>query len=387
MPTRNVRAWCMVAITSALAIMPGCGGREGSSEIHETELAGQPATPPAQPQHRDAQAEGDSAVCFQRVAEPRENAFTVLVPMGWQTEGGIVRTDPTAGGGAGNAIAAKLDFAIKRDAAGSVMMRWLPDTLFIDVRGMPAGQMGLFPAGSNYNGMTVSPVVDPATFLLRVALPYAHPQARGVQVVDRRSLPSLAKQHFERTRTFATTFTYDAASLTVEYSEGSSRYREKLLAVIENWGAMGAGMWGNKDTMCIRAPTGELERWDRLFAAIHSSVQINRDWLLGEVRGQMERAGIALRTQAEVQALDRQIIRGHQQTVAEIHNDMFLTLTDQEEYINPHTKEIEIGSNQWKHRWVTPSGIVAYSNDSYYNPNHDPQFNRSDFERTPVRPR
>jgi hypothetical protein len=31
---------------------------------------------------------------------------------------------------------------------------------------------------------------------------------------------------------------------------------------------------------------------------------------------------------------------------------MFLTLTEQEEYVNPYTNEVEVGSNQWKYRWV-----------------------------------
>jgi hypothetical protein len=66
---------------------------------------------------------------------------------------------------------------------------------------------------------------------------------------------------------------------------------------------------------------------------------------------------------------------------------MFLTLTGQEEYVNPYTKQVEIGSNEWKYRWVNESGEVAYSDDSNYDPNQDLTLNRSDFKKTPVRPR
>lgn len=74
-------------------------------------------------------------------------------------------------------------------------------------------------------------------------------------------------------------------------------------------------------------------------------------------------------------------------TNAEIHNDVFLTLTDQEEYVNPYSNEVEIGSNQWRHRWVNASGEVIYADRADYDPNVDLRLNRGDFRHTPVRKR
>src|SRR5271157_3879722 len=95
-----------------------------------------------------------STLRFRRVAEPKENAFTILVPEGWQTAGGIIRVNPATGGGTGNATGAKADFAVQRDAQGTAMIRFLPDTRFVDVRGTPVGNVGVFRPGSNYNGAT-----------------------------------------------------------------------------------------------------------------------------------------------------------------------------------------------------------------------------------------
>lgn len=64
-------------------------------------------------------AEVMKTAVFQRIAEPKEQAFTLLVPKGWQSAGGIFRVDPTAQGGPSQSIAAKLDFAVKKDRAGS----------------------------------------------------------------------------------------------------------------------------------------------------------------------------------------------------------------------------------------------------------------------------
>jgi hypothetical protein len=108
-----------------------------------------------------------STMIFQRVAEPRENAFTLLIPKGWQIEGGILRINPLTQGGAAQSIAAKIDFAVKKDRQGSVMIRWLPDMLYFDARMSPAGQMGLFPPGSNYNGLFFcSPILKQVAYRL-----------------------------------------------------------------------------------------------------------------------------------------------------------------------------------------------------------------------------
>ncbi len=328
-------------------------------------------------------------VMFERVAEPREQAFTLLVPKGWQLRGGIVRVDPTRQGGPAQSIAAKVDFAVQNDADGSVMIYWPPDMLYFDARHSPAGQMGLFPPGSNYQGMTVWPVVPAIQFLHEVAFQSLHPQASGVQVEDQRNLPTLAQRYLQRVRAFPiqTTFSYDAAMTTISYLERGRRYREQMITVIENWGQMGAGMWGNKETIVFRAPADEFEQWLPTLSIIQGSVRLNSQWLAGELRGQIQRGEIALQTQREINQINQQISDHQQTTTAEIHNDMFLTLTDQEEYVNPYTSEVEVGSNQWQHRWVNDRGDVIYSDRPAYDPNTDIQLNVSGFRRSAVRRR
>jgi len=63
---------------------------------------------------------------------------------------------------------------------------------------------------------------------------------------------------------------------------------------------------------------------------------------------------------------------------------MFLTLMGQEEYVNPYTKEIEIATENWKHRWVSKSRGVIYNDSEEYNPKLDVNLKRSDYKRTPI---
>ena len=326
---------------------------------------------------------------FKRVAEPKEGAFTILVPQGWQTAGGIVRVDPNRSGGAGNAIAAKCDFAVKRDAAGTAMLRLLPDTNFIDTRNMPAGQMGLFPPGSNYNGMTVYPVMNAASFLERVAFRYAHPGVAAPRVLERKPLPSLVNEMrlMGKWIPIVNQFNYDAAVVKLAYQEGGVSYTESMVAGVEDMSKLGAGMWSNKRSFLARAPASETDALAPVAFIILNSIQINHNWLAGELRGQMTRAGIASETLRYIQQIDREITEHRRRTNAEINNDMYLTLTGQEEYVNPYTNEVERGSNEWKHRWVTPGGDEVYSNRDDFDPNHDPNARRSDWKQTPVRKR
>ena len=346
-----------------------------------------PPMPPPQPAPGPAAAGKPKTLALRRVSEPRERAFTLLIPRGWQVQGGIFRVNPIQHGPA-NAIGAKLDFAVKSDAAGTQMIRCLPEMIYCDMRGSPAGQMGLFKPGSNYKGMTVWPVVSAVQFLQGIAFRHAHPQAQGVRLVAQRALPKLAAAYQQRARAVAPVqLSYDAGLITVAYQEGGVPYQEKLFTLIENWGQVGGGMWVNKETVLLRAPAGQFAAIERVFSVIRKSAVVNRQWVIGELRGQIKRGQIMIRTEQEIQRIGREITEHRQRTNAEINHDVFLTLTDQEEYVNPYTNQVETGSNQWKHRWVNESGEVIYTDDDSYDPRTDVNLNRSDWQRTPVRPR
>lgn len=333
--------------------------------------------------------DNSKAIMFNRKNEPNENAFSILVPKGWKIEGGIFRVNPTTQGGPAQSIAAKIDFAVKKDKKGSVMIRWLPDMLYFDVRNTPAGQMGMFPEGSNYQGMTVSYIKSAENFIREIAFPYAHPKADNIRIVERKKLPGVINNYSKRVKQLMpfTTMSYDAAIIKFRYDENGDRYEESIVSLIEDWGQLGAGMWGNKETFLIRTPVGQFKEYAPVFSVIQNSVKINLQWIIGEVKGQATRGRIAINTQKEIQRIGKEIAEQRKKTNAEINNDMFLTLTEQEEYVNPYTKEIEVGSNQWKYRWENESGDIIYTNDENYNPTTDININRNDYKKSKIRKR
>jgi hypothetical protein len=303
------------------------------------------------------------------VEEPKERAFSLLVPDGWRVTGGIYRVNPMMAGGPLNALGAKLDMTVE-DPSGGIRLRWLPELTYVDPRRSPAGQSGMFPNGSNYNGATVWPILDAVAYLQQYVLRELHPGAQKLAVKNRYPLPQAAQSYARVTQAMGIPiqFRYDVSLLVVTYMEDGAAYEEALYTAIQDWGPLAAGLWNNKDTFAARAPAGALEKAKPLIELILSSARLNPAWVQGEIRGQMERGEIALRTQQDIQRLEREITENRRRTNSEINNQAFHTLMGTEEYVNPVTKKVEVGSNAWNYRWVNERGEAVYTDDASFDP-------------------
>ena len=308
-----------------------------------------------------------AAVAWTRYVDKTERAFSLQVPKGWMTRGGIVRVNPLTGGGAGNAIAAKIDFTVARDEAGTVAIRWLPDMSYFDSRMSRAGQMGLFPRGSNYNGMEVQPSMSAAQYLGGMVFPRLHPRARGTRIVQTDPMPAV-QALCQKSPLLKYGFKYDVAMLTVVYEENGVRYAERLFTVIEHMGQLGAGVWGNKGTIVARVPVTEARAWEPVVRTIIDSVKVDTRWLLAELRGQLKRGETANATLKEIARIDREIVANRQKINAAINKGMYLTLTGQDEYVDPHTGKTYVDTDRAKYRWQDSGGRVIDTEDRQLRP-------------------
>jgi hypothetical protein len=321
-----------------------------------------------------------ATVAWTRYTDKSEKAFSLAVPKGWLTRGGIVRVNPLTGGGAGNAIAAKVDFTVARDEAGSVAIRWLPDMMYFDSRMSPAGQMGLFRRGSNYNGMEVQPSMSAAQFLTGMVFPRLHPRARGTRILQTDPMPAV-QALCQKSPLVKYGFKYDVAMITVVYEENGVRYAERLFTIIEHMGQLGAGAWGNKSTIVARVPVAEARAWEPVIRRIIDSVKIDTRWLLGELRGQLQRGQTANDTMKEIARIDREIVANRQKVNAAINRGMYLTLTGQDDYVNPHTGKTETDTDRGRYRWQDAGGRTIETEDPNYDPNADPSRKSTGWKR------
>ena len=331
---------------------------------------------------------GYDGIAFRRVYEPREKAFSILVPRGWVHEGGIFRVDPLRAGGPLNSMEAKCDLVYKSDAEGTVAFHIYPDIVYAHV-GVGGG---FFPPGSNYQGAEVRQIVDAETFL-KWLFRSNHPGARHVEILKLRRLPG-EKLSIDRGLAYMNSlltrigmpqaaFQSDAAGGVFEYTEGDVRYREAMVTGIVDMRA--AMTWKNTRTLSFRAPAGSFDHWKPVMDIMRLSIRFNPVWVRKEAQGQRARADIALKVYDRMRQIDREIVRKTAVNREEIMNDNFLVLTGQEEYVNPHTGEIELDTDAFKHRWETPQGDVYYTNREDEDPNTF--LHQNGYKRTKVRKR
>jgi hypothetical protein len=336
-----------------------------------------------------------AAVRFERKWEPKERAFSFLVPVGWTIEGGMFHVNPTEMNGPGNSIDAKCDLTLKKDAAGTVCFRWLPTWNYADMSRSPqmSSAAGMFPPGSKYAGMVVRPMPDYATFLQQL-FRSLHPAATDVNVVQVKPIPELSE-------TFARLFKpvddqmrplgfaplrFDAGGLVVDYSEGPQRFREAVVTCLMDF-RPAAMTWSNLYTLAMRAPAGEAQRWKPILEIVRQSTRFNPQWVAAASKAAGERGQIVQDTMKRLQTIDQEIYANRSRTNAAIQNENYLLLTSQEEYVNPFTQEIERDTSDYKYRWTTEQGNMIYTDRQDFNPNAQQETNNQVWKLTPARPR
>lgn len=354
-----------------------------------------PSNAPVTEQEAPGSGKRPLTLMLRREWEPRQRAFSFLVPDGWLVEGGMFSIDPTQAGGAGNSVDTKCDLAVKRDRAGSVMVRWLPSYNYADFSGSPEFAMtaSLFPYGRNYNGMQVRPLPAVEAFLLE-GLRGLRPQATGIQVAQRVDLPELVQicDYLARgvnqqvAMLGKPPMKFTAGALVVDYTEGGTPYREAISTALTDWRAT-AAIWNNQFSFMMRAPREEADRWKPVLDIVRQSIQINQEWLARYVEASGERGATVAETLRYLARLDQEIFERRSKTRSDIQHENYLLLTGQEEFVNPFTKEIERDTSDYKNRWTTASGHRFYAESELFDPNRDPEFSKLEWKRTPVRPR
>ncbi|MCF8380124.1 MAG: hypothetical protein K9H49_11135 [Bacteroidales bacterium] len=323
-----------------------------------------------------------TSLFLKRIQEPREQAFSILLPANWSYSGGIERVNPIISGPA-NAIEAKLDFSIFSDAQRSVEIHWYPDNYYYDASQSPAGAM--FPEGSNYNGMLVLRKRPASYFVKNDFIKYVHPGISKLSFVTEHEAESLEKVFKDFDKLPQMGMSFDAFVCDYNYTERGINFRERVICVLIDMGPYTAGMWKNSNTISFRAPAGDFQKWEPVFSMILQSVILNPEWVRKEIQGQIQRGQIMAGTMKEVERMDQEMQQAHIKTNAEINRQSFLLLTDKEDYLNPHTGQIETGSNQWNNRWVDDLGNVLYTDANEYNPNLDIELNMTGFKKCSIK--
>lgn len=361
------------------------------------------SSPQTDPSHeRGPSISGDTAsgasgarptLVLQRQWEKNERAYSILVPRGWQMEGGIFNVNPLQANGPGNSIAPKNDLTIRQDASGRVMSRWMPGWNYADFSVDPTPAAQFFPVGSQYQGMEVKPMPTAQGFLLAL-FSTLHPGASDVQTITSNSFPEIQQAYQKSLQAVNQALLglgkspaqVDVLGLTIDYTEQGTRYREGLFtAIIDMRG--GAFMWSNELTYVTRAPASEAGLWGPMMTTIRNSFNFNPDWIKRVRQAMGERATIALETQRYINQVNREITENRARTHEKINYENYLMLTGQDEYVNPYSQQVERDTSEYRHRWVNPNGEYLYTDEVSFDPNQDRTLNQVEWKLTPIRAR
>jgi hypothetical protein len=313
-----------------------------------------------------------SGIAFLRVDEPNERAFSILVPQGWQSEGGIFRVNAYEAGGPLNSQKAKCDLLLRSDAVGSVMFHLVPDIVYAHV-GIGGG---FWQPGSTYQGAAVRQIERADQHAMAI-FSYLHPQAVDIEIVEIRQLPweieALQRSYDYANRLLvqiggpAMEIRADAAAAVIDYTEDGVRYRQIMATgIVDNPAAM---TWENTRTLEFRALIDEFDQWRPVMDIIRHSIRFHPQWIQKESQIQRVHTDYIIKVFDEVRRIDHEILARTTINREEIMNDNFLVLTGQEEYVNPHTGEIEIDTDAFRYRWMTVGGDVYFTNGEDDDPN------------------
>jgi hypothetical protein len=329
---------------------------------------------------------------MQRTWEPKEKAFTFLVPNGWIFKGGVFNVNPLTQNGPGNSMAPKCDLVVQRDDRGTVMIRFAPSWNYADLTYSPTG-FSFFKPGQYYQGMLVKVMPTPKQFLTEL-FQAARPQASQVTVVAEDPMREMVAAVYRANQQVNQQLQqmglkpnrYDGLAILVEYTEGGQRYREVLRTIITD-ARTGAFMWTNEHTIQFRAPMNEFEAWKPALDVIHNSIELNPQWIAAVTRAMDQRAKMALDTQRYINKVANEIVENRRRTHAEIRYENYLFITGQDEYINPFTKKVELDTSAYRHRWMNNHGDILYTDESTYDPQEHEKRPNYEWKKTPVRPR
>ncbi|MBI2297928.1 MAG: hypothetical protein HYU66_03065, partial [Armatimonadetes bacterium] len=312
--------------------------------------------------------------------EAREQAFTILVPKGWALDGGVLRL-PAQTYGARNAASANIDVSL-HDPQGRAMLWSYPMLVYCDASA--TGTAAQFPVGTICDGAISLMKMDPGAYVSQVLFTKLRPKAQNAKLVDQTELPDLAsiQENIDQMMGMEG-FTVTAAMHTVEYDEDGVHYRERLLAVVDDSGPAGNGIWRVTQAVGMRAPAADFDRLSAVLGASWISLQWNPAWRDREMRQTFQNLGV----QVPAGDLEHLAVLDQDATV-NTADEIFLALFDEAPgvYSDPFGKDDDaeiMGSSYWQRRWQAPTGEVIYSGAGY-DPAKDPDAKAAGFKACPA---
>ncbi|HSB54930.1 MAG TPA: hypothetical protein VLD58_11260 [Gemmatimonadales bacterium] len=313
---------------------------------------------------------------MQPVRDPmmgNEEAFRLLVPHDWRTEGGLVWRSELS-----TLVYLQLRLSDPRGVAG---LEFFPTPPFTwSMQGYPG-----FPPGSLYLGSYVAQPMDPENFVRQLILP----QLRGrvsPRVIRTEPLPKLAQEVAPSVQEAGAVKQVVAARTRIEYEEGGRALEEDIYVVLVYsqvpltpqyvW-------WGPDRAFGFRAEKGQLDRQAPLLEAMLASLRVNRLWFakviqvrqmwiqnqMQAIRNAAELSRYIARTSDEISDMQQQAWenkRASEERTSQAYTEYIRGVETYHDSYAGRDVHLPTGYSQV---WASRDGEYILANDVNFNPN------------------
>lgn len=307
-----------------------------------------------------------------------ENAFSILVPVGWRVEGGVLQIPPQSARTVIEFCSKKIKFSVVDPESGA-RVDFFPTEYYTYTTG-PVIQFVEVRQGSILDGMIFLQPLSPSQFIRSVVVPEMR---RGISNLEVLSSSPLPKVRDAFSKLFAIDLYRQSTGLNIQvkaeklefrYGENGKTFHEVWFSVINYLLVNNSMVWQPVFTSGIRAPEELFKELKNLLNLIMCSFRFNIKWYLNtKKRAKICMEKVAM-TQREIIAIHERMVHHRYDTEDAISHELNLSLAGVDEYYDPSINDTVLIDNSYQHVWSNGNGEYVMSSDPNFNPN-DPRWN------------
>ena len=279
-----------------------------------------------------------------------EQAFTVLVPEGWQTQGGIMRLRPDQIRTVVDGCGKKLYFSVV-DPASKAGVTYFPTDMYHTAA--PGTSILPLAPGQVLNGMIqMMQVLSPSQYVQQVVFPFARSEATNVHWGNVKSLPKLAQawnRAFHAEDPVPSRIV--AESIEVQYDLAGTRFAELWTALITSVQANTSTVWMPDFVVAARSPANQVKKMAPLLHGITTSFRMNPRWLAQTIAHFNSCTRQVTATQEKIRAMEKKLsdrLLQVQKAIHKIDNEIVANRDSSRSAIQEHEFNTLMGQDKYE---------------------------------------
>jgi DNA-directed RNA polymerase subunit RPC12/RpoP len=317
--------------------------------------------------------------------------FRVLLPVGWQFQGGCNWLLDNPG------MPATVAFRV-HNPQGAEVFEVFPNMNFIWNKNPLA--RGMSPKGSRYFGAEVRPVMGIQEALRNLLLPRYRSGVENLRIVYEENLPDLPR--LARSEAPLAGGSAEGGKMRIQFTWKGHQLEEEIYGVVEVFRAPTASMFGHSEVFIwfldflfsFRAAAGRLDNAGKLFYVMISSFQLNPQWYAAYksivhtmAQMQIQRiqhigqiGQIYAQTGREIREQNLRDWYSRQEVYDRLATERSRQIRGVDGFFDPHKQEIVELPSGYGNAWANNLGEYILTEDPNFNPN---QYSNQHWEPMP----